>query len=87
MVGMSCLTRWMKASIESENIPVPLFWLDRLIVSQMFPGRLSSWVFVGGVCDVVPERISGYRPLTISALSLFIVAILLKVHARVIAVR
>ena len=37
----------MKVSIESDRIPVPLFFDDRLIVSQMLPGRKRSCVLVG----------------------------------------
>lgn len=37
----------MKLSIESDRIPVPLFFEDRLIVSMIFPGRKRSCVLVG----------------------------------------
>ena len=41
MVMSLILTREIKVSIESANMPVPLFFLDLRMVSQIFPGRWS----------------------------------------------
>lgn len=50
---MSWLARCIKASIESDRIPVPLFLGDRRIVSQMLPGRWRSCVLEGFMCSLV----------------------------------
>jgi len=42
MVGSFRLTKEMSVSIESACRPVPLFFPDRRIVSQMLPGSWSS---------------------------------------------
>ena len=86
VVGMFCLTKWMNASIESEKTPVPLFLLALRIVSQMFPVRCSWLVLVGRMVVCSASRFAGYSRSTIGWLSSVMVAILLKVHARVNAV-
>ena len=86
VLGMSCLTKWMKASIESENTPVPLFLLAFRMVSQILPGRCRVLVLVGGRVVCSASRREGYSCSTDCWFSSEMVAILLKVHARVIAV-
>ena len=42
------LTRDMKVSIESAEMPVPLFFPDLRMVSQIFPGKCSIWLLSDG---------------------------------------
>lgn len=46
IVVLSRLTIDIKESIESARMPVPLFFPDLRMVSQIFPGRCSSWLLI-----------------------------------------
>ena len=81
------LTRSMKESIESALIPVPLCLALCLMVSQMSPGR---WCFCMGVVFTVKSRWGTggeYNFSTMEMLLLFIVAIDVLPHIRLMAVR
>ena len=89
VVGLFSLTREMNASIESVCRPVPLYFPVCFMVLQMSPGRWSVWLLV--VWDVRSvgshEQGVGYNFLTVGKLFDVMIAILLNIAARAMAVR
>ncbi len=82
------LTKWMKVSMESAIIPVPLFLEECRIVSHMSPGKYVECVLGGLGKGGVSKDVTGcgYKFSTNLKFELSIVAILLNVQALLIAV-